>query len=87
MNQDELEKDLTDTQKLLWNVTSMNTALDDMKNRLDKHHKILLEGNGEIPLVEVLRNHEQFIKDVKFWLRNMALILVVNTLAGVIYEL
>jgi hypothetical protein len=73
---------------MIENATTQNALLlEDIKEiriKLDKHHKILIEGNGEIPLVEVLRNHELFIKDVKFWLRNIAMILVAYMLAGAV---
>lgn len=67
---------LTDSQKL---VVLGNTALEQ-SNKLERHHKILIEGNGEKPLMERMRNVEAFIDGIKFWQRTLAVALVLQTL-------
>lgn len=64
---------LTDSQKIfaaiMENQISVNTALNDLQESVSKHQKILVDGNGEIPLVEKVRNHTAFIDGMKYWMR------------------
>ena len=59
---------------ILQNSIIENTA------KLEKHHKILLEGNGELPLVERVRNLEAFVGTLKFWLRTVTVAIVLQTI-------
>lgn len=67
---------LTDGQRIVL-LQSKELEQDD---KINKHHKILIEGNGELPLVERVRNLEKFIDSLKFWLRTVAVALVLQTL-------
>lgn len=67
---------LTDGQRLL----ILQQSIIESSNKLDKHHKILLEGNGELPLVERVRNLETFVASLKFWLRTVSVAIVLQTI-------
>lgn len=67
---------LTDSQKLL----VISNAVLEQQAKLDRHHKVLIEGNGERPLVERVRNIETFIESFRFWQRTIAVAIVVQTL-------
>jgi hypothetical protein len=67
---------LTDSQKM---IVITNTILEQ-SSKLDKHHKVLIEGNGEKPLLERMRNVEEFISGIRFWQRTLAVALVLQTL-------
>jgi len=66
---------LTDAQRLL----ALQNSIIEQGLKLDKHHKILIEGNGVLPLVEKVRNLETFVESIKFWLRTIAVALVLQT--------
>lgn len=76
---------LTDTQRLL--ILQQNII--DSNVKIEKHHKILLEGNGDLPLVEKVRNLEAFVTGMKFWLRTVLVAIVLQTVtftaAAVVY--
>lgn len=83
---------LTDSQKIALNVISMNTALNDVQHQVEDHERILVKGeNGELPLKERVRNLEGFVVTLKFWLRTVAVALVLQTItfgtAAVVYFL
>ena len=67
---------LTDSQKMVV-VTS---TIIEISEKLNKHHKLLVEGNGDKPLMERMRNVEAFVDGVKFWQRTLAVALVLQTL-------
>lgn len=75
---------LTDTQKtfasLVENQIALNTAFNDIREVVNKHHKILIEGNGEIPLLERVRGLEAFMIAIRFWLRTVAVSIVAQTI-------
>lgn len=81
--------EMTETQKVITNLLSINTAVNTLQEQVGRHHKILLEGNGQIPLVEQVRNHSMFIDSTKFWLRTVAVAIVLQTItfgsAAIIY--
>lgn len=79
-----LEKDMTETQKLLWHVTSLSTNLNEQGSMLQKHHKVLIEGNGELPLVEQVRNLNTFVNSVKYWMKFLIGALLLQTMAFVV---
>ena len=76
---------MTDSQKILTaiieNQMSLNTALNDLQESVAKHQRILVDGNGEIPLVEKVRNHDSFISGMRYWMRFIGGALIVQTLA------
>lgn len=76
-----LEKDLTPDQRILLNLTSVNTAVNNLQEDNAKFRKILIEGNGDIPLVEKVRNIETFIKEFRYWTKFIFGALIVQTLA------
>lgn len=75
------EKDMTPEQRILWNLTSINSSLNDVRTKVDKHHKVLVEGNGELPLVERVRNVESFNNSLKYWMRFLVGAILVQTVA------
>lgn len=88
MTMESLDKDVSAIDRLRLNVMSLNTAINELQTDVRKHHKLLIEGNGELPLVEQMRNVNKYISDVKFWFRTIAVSLVLQlvtfTIAGVI---
>lgn len=76
---------LTDSQKILSaiieNQVSMNTRVDNLSDVQKKHHSVLIEGNGEIPLVERIRNLEEFVNAMRYWLRFIGGALIIQTVA------
>jgi hypothetical protein len=76
---------LNDSQKthirILQNITSINTALNDMQHDVSVHNKLLITGNGELPIPERLRNAERFIATTNYWGRFIGGALVVQTIA------
>lgn len=86
----DLAKSLTDSQKInlkiIQNLTSINTALNNLQNdqhkmqlEIEAHDKILVTGNGEPSLQERIRNLESFVNSQKYWLRLVAGALVLQT--------
>lgn len=56
----------------------LQNAVIENNTKLEKHHKILLEGNGDLPLVERVRNLESWSMGMKFWIRTIAVALVLQ---------
>jgi hypothetical protein len=75
---------LTDSQKLymeiIKNFMSVNTAVNDMQNDVAKLNKVVLTGNGEIPLVEKVRDHTKFISNIEYWSRFLIGALLIQTI-------
>lgn len=69
--------ELTDSQKLLVIGLAVNTLQVDVQ----KHKKILTDGNGEKPLVERVRNLEAYIDATKYWTRFLAGAILLQTVA------
>ena len=76
---------LTETQKIfasiMENQISLNTAINDLQELTARHHKLLLDGNGEIPLVEQVRNNTAFINGIKYWIKYVFGALILQTIA------
>lgn len=76
---------LTDAQLLL----VLQSRVLGIETKLSKHHEILMEGNGVLPLVEKVRNLENFASNIRFWLRTVAVAIVLQTVtfavAAVVY--
>lgn len=81
----EMISNLTDSQKInlriIQNITSLNTAINDIKHDVSVHDKILVTGNGTPSLQERLRNLEKFVDSFQYWLRFVGGAIVLQTLA------
>lgn len=75
-----LNDNLTDSQKLI----VISNAILEQQAKLDKHHKILIEGNGEPPLMYRIRDIEVFVNGIRFWQRTLAVALVLQTLTFIV---
>jgi predicted ATP-dependent Lon-type protease len=71
---------LTDSEKLL----SLSLTLNQVQSDTARLEKVVLIGNGELPLVEKVRNHETFINNFNYWGKIVAGILIAQfiTLIG-----
>lgn len=77
---------LTESQRMV----ILQTRVLENDSRLEEHHKILVEGkSSELPLLERVRNLEAFATSIKFWLRTIAVAIVLQTItfgvAAVVY--
>lgn len=75
---------LTDSEKfaLLDNaIIATQTTVNSLSEKVDRHSKILIEGNGHLPLVEQVRNINVFIESMKFWLKTVAVAVVLQTIS------
>lgn len=81
----EVISNLTDSQKinvkLIQNLTSLNTSLNDVKHDVSVHDRILVTGNGTPSLQERLRLLEKFVDSFQYWLRFVGGAIVLQTLA------
>lgn len=79
---------LTDSQKihikLMQNVTSLNTAVNDIRHDVGKHNALLITGNGELSMQERMRNIEKFIDGLRGWGRVFGGALVVQALGFIV---
>ena len=80
---------LTDTQKtfnaMQTNLLSVNTAVNTLQEnekerdrKVEKLNEVLLLGNGEPPIREVVRNHAAFITEIKYWMRYLIGLVIVQ---------
>lgn len=71
--------EMTDSNKM--NI--LGIAVTDLRNKSNIYEKILITGNppNELPLPETVRNHENYIRDVKYWGRFVGGALVLQTIA------
>lgn len=78
---------MTESQKIfssiIQNQISLNTTMENLQEKVERHHKVLIEGNGDIPLVEQVRNHGSFITEARHWMRFIGGALIIQTLAFV----
>ena len=77
----------TDTQKFNTEVyralTAINTALNNLQVRQEKHHEVLIEGEGDnLPMTARMTNAEAFIKEVRYWMKFLVGIVVINLTAS-----
>lgn len=76
---------LTDTQKvnirIIQNLTSLNTALNDLRHDVGVHDKLLVTGNGTPSIQERLRNLESYTDTLKYWGKFVGGAIVVQTVA------
>ncbi len=75
---------LTETQKVfaavMENQITINTAINTLQEVQARHHVILLEGNGDVPLVEVVRTHSAFIENIRYWSRFVFGAIIIQTI-------
>lgn len=76
----DLSQSLTDSQKININIISLNTRMNEMQTEVNTLNKVILLGNGEIPLREQVRNHEEVIQSIKYWTRFVFGALLAQTL-------
>lgn len=89
----EVEATLSNSQKInvkiIQNLTSLNTAINNLQADVRIHDKVLITGNGEPSLQERVRKLETFVESFQFWQRTVAVALVLQTItfgaAAVIY--
>ena len=75
-----MEPTLTESQKINLNIISMNTRVNEHDTDIAKLNKLVITGNGDLPLLERVRNLETFVNTLKFWLRTVAIALVAQTI-------
>ena len=68
----EMNKHMTEGEKLL----ALSLTLNQVQVDTARLEKVVLIGNGEVPLVEKVRNHETFIKNFNYWGKIVAGIMV-----------
>lgn len=71
---------MTDVQKLFVSVNNISTVLNDIKETVEHDHKLLVEGNGDVPLVQKVRELQEFVNTFKFWQRTIAVALVLQVI-------
>lgn len=76
-----IESDMTPEQKILWSITSLWSNFSELKTRADKNYKVLFEGNGELPIVEQVRNLNTFVNGVRYWMKFLIGALLLQTMA------
>ena len=76
----DLQNSLSDSQKINVNIISLNTRMNDLQTDVSTLNKVVLLGNGELPLRETVRSHDEFIKGIKYWTRFIGGALVLQTI-------
>jgi len=61
-------------------LTALQNRTIEQDSLLEKHHQLLIEGNGDLPVLERLRNLETFASTIRFWLRTVAVAIVLQTI-------
>jgi hypothetical protein len=56
---------LTDSQKML----IIQNRVIEQESDIQTLNKVVLMGNGELPLREQVRNHAKFIEEVRYWVK------------------
>lgn len=69
--------DMSDSQRRL----IMSLALNDLSTKVHKHHEILITGNGDVSLMERVRNIEKFVGSFQYWSKFLIGALIIQTLA------
>jgi hypothetical protein len=84
----ELAPNLTDSQRINLNIITLNTAVNDLQTDMREMNKVVLLGNGELPLRETVRNHTAIISEWKYWIKFFIGLLIaqaVAVLGGIIF--
>lgn len=61
-------------------IAILSMAVTQLQVQQKKHHEVLIEGNGELPVVERLRDVERFNATIKFWTKTIAVAIVLQTI-------
>lgn len=61
-------------------VLILSLAVNEMQTKISKHHTLLVEGNGEKPLPERVRNLERFQDRFEYWAKFLGGALILNFL-------
>jgi hypothetical protein len=61
----ELSKELTDSQ---WKIVLQSKTIENSSD-INRLNKIVLDGNGELPLREQVRNNTKFIEEFRYWIK------------------
>lgn len=81
----EVYNDLPDSQKIhikmLQNITSLNTAFNDLQHTVNTHNEVLVTGNGKPSLQERIRTMEKYIGDLQYWGKFIGGALIIQTIA------
>jgi hypothetical protein len=79
----EYSNSLTDSQKVNIQLVTLAARVCDLEKDIISLLTLVKYGNGELPLVEKVRNHDKFIIDLKFWFRTITIALVLQTITFV----
>lgn len=71
--------DMSDSQRRL----IMSLALNDIQTKVNKHQEILITGNGDVSLLERMRNVEKFISGFQYWGKLLVAALIVQIITYV----
>jgi hypothetical protein len=79
----------TDTQKFNTEIykalAAINTSLNILQNRQEQHHTVLIEGDGnDLPLTARMTNAEAFITEVRYWMKFLVGVVVINLVASTV---
>jgi hypothetical protein len=62
-------------------ILALSLILNRVQDESARHEKLLITGNGELPLVERVRNHEDFIKSFRYWAKFIFGAILIQTIA------
>jgi len=71
---------LTDSQKISLNIITINTAINDLQTDMRELNRVVILGNGDLPLREQVRNNTSFIVTTKYWTRFVFGALILQTI-------
>lgn len=80
LNMNDLKPEMSDVQKLYIGMNSLNAVVNDLAITVNHDHKILVEGNGEPPIIQKVADMKNYLDGVKFWTRAVALALLAQTI-------
>ena len=70
-------EEMSDSQRRL----VMSLAMNDIQTKVNKHHEVLITGNGEVSLLERMRKLEDFVREFRYWQKFLVGALLLQTLA------
>lgn len=76
----QLETQLTNEQKMAMNVLSLNTAVNDLQEDVKTLNRVVIVGNGELPLREQVRNISAVVNEWKGWIKFFVALLITQAL-------
>jgi hypothetical protein len=69
--------EMSDSQRRL----IMSLAINDLQTKVGRLYEAVITGNGNISLLERMRNAEKFIANIQYWSRFLVGALIIQTLA------